>query len=223
MLELDAGRFFQLHMTARGRGEGSGERTERAPNVVELRPHARQDFTSSLGMIVFLASWGMMFATLFFAYAFLRARSVTWPPPGVHPLPIALPAVNTAVLLVSSWTFMRGVAALARGERSQLPRWVAATFALGAVFLALQFVVWRSVAAAGLHHTTGLYGGIFYAFTVFHALHVVAGLLVLLWVFVRALMGRYSEHNVVNVRVCAMFWHFVDAVWVLMFVSIFLI
>ena len=75
-------------------------------NVVELRPHARQDFTSSLGMVVFLASWAMMFSTLFFAYAFLRARSVTWPPPGAPPLPVLLPAVNTLVMLASSFTFV---------------------------------------------------------------------------------------------------------------------
>ena len=192
-------------------------------NVVELRPHARQDFTSSLGMVVFLASWAMMFSTLFFAYAFLRSRSVTWPPPGSPPLPVLLPAVNTAVMLASSFTFAQGVRALARGRRRALTPWALATIVLGCVFLALQVVVWRSVAAAGLLHTTGTYGAIFYALTVFHALHVVAGLLILLWVVARSLAGKYTEHNVVNVRVCAMFWHFVDVVWLLMFVSLYLV
>ena len=191
-------------------------------NVVELRPRARQDFTSSLGMIVFLASWAMMFSTLFFAYAFLRSRSVSWPPPGAPPLPILLPAVNTVVMVASSFTFARGVRELARGRRKALTSWALATFVLGAVFLALQVVVWRSVAEQGLLHTTGTYGAIFYALTVFHALHVVAGLVILAWVIARSLAGKYTEHNVVNVRVCAMFWHFVDVVWVVMFVSLYL-
>ena len=192
-------------------------------SVVRLEPRARQDFTSSLGMIVFLASWAMMFSTLFFAYAFLRARAVAWPPPGVPVLPVALPALNTLVLLASSFTFQRGLGALARGKRRQLAPWVLATFALGVAFLVLQLVVWRGVWAAGLTHQTGIYGGIFYGFTVLHALHVLAGLLVLLWVFVRGLRQDYTEHNFVNVRLCAMFWHFVDVVWVLMFVTLYLL
>ncbi|MCK6589736.1 MAG: hypothetical protein L6Q76_19365, partial [Polyangiaceae bacterium] len=58
--------------------------------VVELRPNEKQEFTASLGMIIFLASWGMMFSALFFAYGFVRARALMWPPPGVPELPILL-------------------------------------------------------------------------------------------------------------------------------------
>jgi cytochrome c oxidase subunit III len=192
-------------------------------SVVALRPHAKQEFTSSLGMIVFLGSWGMMFAGLFFAYGFLRSGAPSWPPPGVPRLPVALPALNTAVLLASSAALARGVRGLARGRRKALTAWVGVTLAMGVAFLALQITVWRSVAEGGLHVTTGLYGSVFYALTVFHALHVAAGLLVLLWVFARSLGGAYSEHSLVNVRLCSMFWHFVDAVWVLMFVSIYLV
>lgn len=196
----------------------------RASNsVIRLEPRARQDFTSSLGMVVFLASWAMMFSTLFFAYAFLRTRAVAWPPPDVPVLPIGLPAVNTLVLLASSFTFQRGITLLGRGQRRHLAPWVLATFVLGAAFLALQLVVWRGVWASGLTHQTGIYGGIFYGFTVLHAAHVLAGLLVLLWVFVRGLRQDYTEHNFVNVRLCAMFWHFVDVVWVLMFVTLYLL
>jgi cytochrome c oxidase subunit 3 len=191
--------------------------------VVELRPRARQDFTASLGMIIFLGSWAMMFGALFFAYAFVRSRSVAWPPPGAPPLPVALPAVNTAVLLASSFTFARGLRELGRGRRRGLTLWVGATLLLGVVFLALQFLVWQAVGRAGLSLSSGTYGSIFYALTTFHALHVVVGLAILLWVLFRSLAGKYTEHNYVNVRLCAMFWHFVDVVWVLMFLSLYLV
>jgi cytochrome c oxidase subunit 3 len=193
-------------------------------SVVALRPRAREDFTASLGMVVFLASWAMMFSTLFFAYGFVRARMTVWPPPGVPVLPVGLPALNTAVLLASSLTFARGLAVLKRGERRALPVWVALTFALGAVFLGLQLHVWRTVWDAGLHITSGgIYGSAFYALTVFHALHVAVGLLLLLWVFIQALRGRYTEHNQVKVRLCTMFWHFVDVVWILMFLTLYVL
>jgi cytochrome c oxidase subunit 3 len=190
-------------------------------SVVEIRPHAREEFTHSLGMLVFLASWGMMFAGLFFAYGFARSKAIVWPPPGAPPLPVALPALNTVVLLGSSFSFSRGIAALRRGQRGVFRASVGVTFVLGAVFLALQLLLWQRVAAAGLGAADGSYGAVFYAFTSFHALHVLVGLGIVLWIFVRAMRGAYTAHNLSNVRVSAMFWHFVDVVWVLMFLTIY--
>jgi len=191
--------------------------------VVELRPRAHEEFTSSLGMIMFLASWAMMFAALFFVYGFARSKSIAWPPPGAPALPVALPALNTAVLLASSVTFARGLAQLRRGRRSEFTALVAITLGLGALFLVLQLVVFRQVAAAGLTITDGVYGAVFYSFTAFHAAHVLVGVLILLWVFARSLRGAYTEHNTINVRMCGMFWHFVDVVWVLMFLTIYVL
>jgi cytochrome c oxidase subunit 3 len=146
-----------------------------------------------------------------------------WPPPGVPRLPIALPAVNTAVLLASSGAIAQGVRALRKGRRRALSACLAVAAVLGATFLVLQVVVWRDVWAAGLLPSTGAYGSVFYGLTALHALHVAAGLLVILFVLVRSLLGKYTEHNVMKVRLPAMFWHFVDAVWVLMFVSLYLL
>ena len=191
--------------------------------VVELRPRARHDFTQSLGMIVALGSWSMMFGALFFMYFGARARAPMWPPAGTPPLPIGITALNTLVLAASSATLWRGVSQLAQGRRSALAPWVAVTLVLGGVFVALQFTVWKALWAQGLVPANGVYGSLFYGLTALHAIHVAAGLLVLLVVLVRALMGTYTEHNVVRVRVAAMFWHFVDAVWLLMFLGIYLL
>jgi cytochrome c oxidase subunit III len=190
--------------------------------IVELRPNARHDFTQSLGMIVALGSWSMMFGALFFMYFGVRSRAPMWPPPGAPPLPLALPALNTLVLVASSLALWRGVAALARGNRRALAPWVGVALVLGAAFVGLQLVVWKAQWAAGLLPSSGVYGSLFYGLTALHAVHVVAGLLVLLVVLGRALGGVYTEHNVVRVRVAAMFWHFVDAVWLVMFLSIYL-
>lgn len=191
--------------------------------VVTLRPRAKEDFTYSLGMIVALGSWAMMFGALFFAYFGARARAVVWPPVGSPHLPVVMPGLNTLVLLLSSGALILGIRALRAGNRRALVPWIALAWILGAAFIGLQFWVWRDVWHAGLMPSTGFYGSVFYGLTGLHALHVAAGLLVLLVVLVRALRGEYTEHNAVRVQVCAMFWHFVDVVWVLMFLAVYVI
>jgi cytochrome c oxidase subunit 3 len=154
--------------------------------------------TSFVGTALMLGSWAMLFASLFFAYAVVRYHAAAWPPEGATPLPRALPFVNTLVLLASS-------VLLARGARRP-------AMALGAGFLGLQFAVWIPLWRAGFTLASGIYGSVFYALTAFHALHVLAGLGAL------ALTARAEGR-----RAAAMFWHFVDAVWVVMFVAVYLL
>ncbi len=191
-------------------------------SVVALRPRAKEELTSSLGMLIALGSWAMMFGALFFTYAGVRARSVTWPPPGVPHLPVALPALNTVVLLASSVAMSLGIRALGRGRRKAIAPALTAAVVLGAVFLALQFVVWKDLWLKGLLPSTGVFGSVFYGLTALHAVHVAAGLVLLVVLLVRALGGAYTEHTVSKVRVPVMFWHFVDAVWLLMFFAVYL-
>lgn len=192
-------------------------------SVARIEPRARENFTQSLGMIVALGSWAMMFGALFFVYAALRAGTRVWPPPGLPVLPVGLPLVNTAVLLGSSAALVLGTRALAGGRRRALPGWVLAALVLGVVFLALQVVMWRGLWLQGLVPQTGAFASVFYGLTALHAAHVLGGLVVLGVIFVRALRGVYTEHNVNRVRVAGMFWHFVDVVWILMFVALYLV
>lgn len=192
-------------------------------NVVRLEPRAKEDLTRYLGMIVALGSWAMMFGALFFVYAGVRTRSPVWPPMGLPALPVMLPLANTLVLFASSVMLALGTRAVASGKRKQLPGYLAGAMLFGTVFLALQLHIWRGVWRSGLVPSTGVYASVFYGLTVLHALHVLAGLVVLAVLLRRALSGTYTEHNVGRVRVAGMFWHFVDVVWILMFVAIYLV
>src|SRR4029079_19629638 len=93
--------------------------------VVELRPRAKEDFTSVLGMMIALGAWAMMFGALFFMYAGMRSHALMWPPPGVPRLPRGLPAVNPVVLLASSCAISLGIRSLRKGERRALSAWLA--------------------------------------------------------------------------------------------------
>ncbi len=194
-----------------------------AASVVKLEPRSREDFTQTLGMVIALGAWAMMFGALFFVYAGIRTGTRVWPPPGLPPIPVALPGVNTLVLAASSAALFLGTRAVARGRRKALAWWVLGAIVLGSAFLGLQIKVWRDLWLAGLLPSSGQFASVFYGLTALHAAHVVAGLVVLGVIFVRALRGVYTEHNVVRVRVAGMFWHFVDVVWVLMFVALYLV
>jgi cytochrome c oxidase subunit 3 len=193
-------------------------------SVIPYRPRrSRNDATAWLGMVIFLASWTMLFAALFFAYAMLRGRSAEWPPADMAPLPLVLPAVNTAVLAASSVALQSALVFARRGRVSVVAPAVYAALVLGAVFLALQFVVWIGLWRAGLRPDGGPYPSVFYALTMFHGLHVLAGLCGLSWLAVHAQANAYGPGRHVGLRLWTGYWHFVGAVWLLLFVTLFLV
>jgi heme/copper-type cytochrome/quinol oxidase subunit 3 len=179
--------------------------------------------TSFVGMVMALASWTMMFGSLFFAYAILRLKAETWPPEGIAPLPRLLPFVNTLVLLASSAVLSHGLRSASETRPGALLAALKSTLALGSLFLVLQLAVWIPLWRSGFRIDTGVYGSIFYGLTVFHALHVLAGLVALAALAPGANAGRWRSGAQSRVRASAMFWHFVDAVWVVMFVAVYLL
>jgi cytochrome c oxidase subunit 3 len=173
----------------------------------------------SVGMVLFLGSELMFFGALFATYFVLRAAARSWPPPSVR-LDLPEPAAFTAVLVASSGTMQAAVARIGRGDVGGLVRWVWVTAALGAVFLAGQGL---GYARATFDIASGPYGSAFYAMTGFHALHVLAGLLLLLVVVGRAGAGASSREEHAGVEAVAYYWHFVDVVWIGLFSAIYLV
>lgn len=193
-------------------------------DVVRYRPPgARQETTAVMGMVFFLGAWSMMFAVFFLAYGFMRARLTSWPPEGVETLPWKLPLGNTLVLLLSSASYQVGLRDVrARGLRPGA--WLLGAALLGSLFLGLQGVLWRAMYARGLTPwSAGPYSSVFYGLTWLHAAHAVVGIFGVGYVAVRALMGKYSAARHLPVRLWGLYWHFVGAVWALMFVTIFVL
>ena len=185
------------------------------------RPSQRAT-TSFVGMAIFLGAWSVTFAALFFAYADMRMAAATWPDAPVR-APLGLPALNTVIIMASSVTLMLGLRAIRAAHPRAFVSWLGVTILLGISFLALQVDVWTHLVHAGLRWDSGRYGSVFYSLTVFHALHVLVGLVGLLILVPGALLGRYSVAQHTPVRNWALFWHFVDVIWLIMFITLYVV
>ncbi len=172
-----------------------------------------------VGTVVWLASELMFFAGLFAAYFTLKAEAPVWPPEGVE-LAVLRPAAATVVLVASSFTAHGAVVNAERGNRAGAVRWLAITIAMGALFLLNQGLEYAEL-EFGLG--TDAYGSIFYLMTGFHGLHVLGGLLLFV-AMIGAVGGRRSRAPAGEVVGAAVYyWHFVDVVWVAMFLTIYVL
>jgi heme/copper-type cytochrome/quinol oxidase subunit 3 len=180
----------------------------------------QQKETGHVGMVVFLASWAMLFGAMFFAYSLVRVRQPVWPPAGVAPLSLFTPTLNTLIILASSLTLWLSTRSWERGERPTARRFMYLTNVLAAAFFVLQCFYWVHMWNLGLTLQNSLYGALFYTLTVFHAVHVVAGLGLLAWSVPALALEEPSLP--IRIRASALFWHFVDGAWLIIFVTLYL-
>ncbi len=182
-------------------------------------PHATDASPIRLGAMVFLASELLLFGGLFAAYFALRGATSPWPPEGAV-LDTRLSAVATLVLIASSFTFIAGERAAARGALTAFTRWVVATLILGATFLSMQVYDWTHLSFEISSHA---YGTMYYTLTGVHGLHVLAGLVLMLVLLGRLAQGAYRTGVLDGPTAVGYYWHFVDVVWIVLFAVIFLL
>ena len=167
------------------------------------------------GMLLFLGTEVATFGAGFVYYLFIRVG--TWPPHELPHLVTSLVLANTAVLVLSSITLHYAHVALLRDRRRRFLRLLGLTLALGLLFLAGQaYEYWAFVVEEGLTLESGIYFSAFYGLTGLHGLHVTMGAVLLAILTVRALYGQYAADRHVSVSTVSMYWHFVDAVWIIL-------
>jgi cytochrome c oxidase subunit 3 len=169
---------------------------------------------SMTGLMVLLAATTMAFAAFTSAFVVRRGISNDW---------VALPMprivwVNTAVLLLSSVLLELARRSLKSGRRAGFNRYWTAGTALGVLFLVGQAVAWLQLRAAGIFVATNPSSSFFYLLTAAHGLHILGGLSALIYVDVAALLLRLGPGKRTAVDVSAMFWHFVDGLWIFLMV-----
>lgn len=177
-------------------------------------------------MIIFLVSEGMLFAGLLAAYFVLRwtengfpwQPNHAWPPdPSLPHLPVLLTSINTVFLVASSFTFHYSEVAVQKGKSGLFLLLV--TILLGSTFVGIQCYEWWHLHHEGLwFNTGGVFASTFFVITGFHGMHVLIGVLLILWCFLRQALTRcFTPARHVALANVALYWHFVDVVWLVVF------
>ena len=174
-----------------------------------------------LATMFFIVAEVMFFAGLISSYFVLRMGAAQWPPPLQPRLPVLITGLNTIVLLASSLAMVRALRA--REDRPTLVRGLTVTGGLGLLFLLVQGYEWVQLVEYGLTMTSGAYGVTFYTLIGVHGLHV-AGALAWLAIMVTGVRhGRFIDPPAAGLRACGMYWHFVVALWPVLYVTVYLL
>ncbi|HXH74200.1 MAG TPA: cytochrome c oxidase subunit 3 [Bacteriovoracaceae bacterium] len=181
----------------------------------------RSQSQNNLAMTIVLISGAMLFATLFMGYAIYRTSAPTWPPMGSTKVSLGLPFLATLTILLSSWFCHRVQLAVKVENFARASMELNMTLGLGFVFLFIQSSLWFHMKNVGLYTSSGIFASILYAYTWIHAVHVVLGLFSLIWlrVVLRPSNARILQKTI-NVE---RFWHFLGIVWIIMFLTLFVL
>src|SRR4051812_7659517 len=177
----------------------------------------------TLGILLFIVSEVMLFGAFFASYFFLRVvvDPPDWPPNGLE-LPVAVAGINTAILVSSSFTVHYALESIRRNNRTGLKLGLVATWLLGATFLFIQL---NEYAHIGFSARDTAFGSIFYGLTGLHGAHVFVGLVLLTFATIRAFRGHFGteEKDHLGVEVPGIYWHFVDVMWIIVFLSVYVL
>jgi cytochrome c oxidase subunit 3/cytochrome o ubiquinol oxidase subunit 3 len=174
-----------------------------------------------VGMYCLISAESAIFTIFVVAYLFYIGKSLTGPTPREV---LHAPIFFTICLLSSSLTIHLAVSSLKRAKVGGFALWWSLTLALGATFLAGTAREWhRLIYNEGLTIQTNLFGTTYYSLVGLHAFHVTVGLLAITTVLLFALLGYVRQEHAERVDVLALYWHFVDAVWVIVFTVVYVI
>jgi cytochrome c oxidase subunit 3/cytochrome o ubiquinol oxidase subunit 3 len=190
--------------------------------VIPQNPNATWVLPSRgiVGMACLIVAEAAIFIIFIVAYLYYLGRSISGPTPSILEIPI----FTSICLLSSSATVHFAVSALHHGKRSATSLWLAATVLLGGIFLAGTAREWyQLIYHEGLTIQTNLFGTTFYSLVGLHATHVVVGLIMLSLAFFFSVTGSLNSKHTGKLEVLSLYWHFVDAVWVVVFTVVYIL
>ncbi|HYC34015.1 MAG TPA: cytochrome c oxidase subunit 3 [Gemmatimonadales bacterium] len=188
-----------------------------------------------LAIWTFIGSECLFFASLISNYLVQKDKSLVgpfaheaWKDPATGQvfepiIEIPLVTVGTALLLFSSLFIVLALNGAQRGNRRQLITWLGATLLCGLFFVGMQVYEFTHFVHKGLTLQRNLFGASFFVLTGFHGTHVTIGVIWLLTMFILALRGQLPPKRAVNLEIAALYWHFVDVVWIIIFPVVYLI
>ncbi len=174
-----------------------------------------------LAIWTFIGSECLFFASLISTYLVYKGKSLVGPfPKDIFEIPLV--TFGTALLLFSSLFVVLALNGAERGKRGQMLGWLFMTILCGVFFAGMQVYEFTHFVHKGLTLQGNLFGATFFTLTGFHGTHVTLGVVWLATVFIEALRGRVTPEKAINLEIAALYWHFVDVVWIVIFPVVYL-
>ena len=198
--------------------------SETTPNstaaTVAVADHEEHPDYRVFGLLTFLASESLMFGGFFATYLLLRGAAAAWPPEETE-VELLVPAINTLILVSSSFVIHKGDTAIKANNVQGFRTWYIVTALMGATFLGGQLYEYLTL---GYGLSTNVFSNCFYLMTGFHGLHVFVGLLLILGVLWRSRRpGHYSASKHTGIEMAEIYWHFVDIIWIILFTLLYIL
>jgi len=188
------------------------------PIPAQSPSHSHAGGHNLTGMVIFLCSESVIFLAFFAGYAVFKLSAPQWLPAGVEGLEVRTPLINTIILVSSSFVAWFAEIQLQRGRLWAFRSLWLLTMAMGSYFLLGQALEWQGLAFS---LSDGVFGGCFYLLTGFHGLHVLTGVLLMALMLARSFRAGNYEGGEAGVASVSLFWHFVDVIWILLFLLIY--
>jgi cytochrome c oxidase subunit 3 len=174
-----------------------------------------------LAIWTFIGSECLFFASLISTYLVYKGKSLVGPfPRDIFEIPLV--TFGTALLLFSSLFVVLSLNAAEQGNRKKTILWLALTITCGLFFVGMQVYEFSHFVHKGLTMQGNLFGASFYTLTGFHGTHVTIGVIWLFTVFIEVLRGKVPPAKALNLEIAALYWHFVDVVWIVIFPVVYL-
>ena len=188
--------------------------------IKSIKTQKEDQFTSYFGMLIALGSFSMLFIALLASYGILRVRSGIWMSNTIETMPLTLAWVNTIVILISSITLFMASKANERENKIVTLNQIYTTIIIGLVFLSLQIILWNMLINDGFTITSHQAGSVFYMLSGLHGLHILGGLISLIWLIFKI---RVNNLILKPMRLVSMFWHYLTLIWIVIFITVILI
>lgn len=170
-----------------------------------------------MGMLIFIVVEVMTFAGFISAFSIAKAQYDVWPPPNQPRLPVEMTAFNTLALIASGILLFWAGKKFAESPRSA-QRWILISFILGGMFVLFQGYEWVQLLGEGLTMQSSQYGSFFYMIVGFHALHAIAAITILAFLYVKGIQGTLTADALWAGQI---FWYFVVAIWPFLYLLVY--
>ncbi|CCH67222.1 Cytochrome c oxidase polypeptide III [Richelia intracellularis HH01] len=197
----------------------TSKKLQSSPNQTDGEHGHDEEANKMFGFVVFLLSESVIFLSFFVGYIVYKTTTINWLPPGILGLEVQDPAINTVVLVASSFVIYLAECALQKHNLTGFRLLLLLTMGMGTYFLLGQATEWSNLEFG---FTSGVYGGMFYLLTGFHGLHVFTGVILQGIILVRSFSPGNYDTGHFGVNATSLFWHFVDVIWIILFLLIYI-